>query len=297
MIGLVLALLLALCLVSLLFAWRRFLAVGLVLLTLWFLAFAAGPATWVGLQHLQASYQISRGVPPWCGRSAIVLLGAGTQSGPSSAVDPTLFGLARIERGAEVFRSCRATGADCTLIVSGGDPSGTGRSEAAIYGERLEKLGIPASALILEPESRNTWQNAAFASRLLTEGRFERAVLVTSAWHMRRAQLYFRHFAVQTSPAPADALTVAFWPPSFARNLATADLVAHEGAGLLRYRIYSWLGLNPPAVPIEGAATCTPPSAGRGGLAPDLDGDLAVAQLLAQARLQGLAPAVHLQER
>jgi uncharacterized SAM-binding protein YcdF (DUF218 family) len=44
-------------------------------------------------------------------------------------------------------------------------------------------LGGPDSALLLEPQSRNTTQNAKYTASLLGERGIERILLVTSALH------------------------------------------------------------------------------------------------------------------
>lgn len=48
------------------------------------------------------------------------------------------------------------------LLVSGGATGGQARTEAELIGERLLRLGLPESALILETEATNTGENVVF---------------------------------------------------------------------------------------------------------------------------------------
>ena len=53
--------------------------------------------------------------------------------------------------------------------------------------------GIPAAALLLEPDSHNTLANAANTARLLNALGKSRIVLVTDRLHLPRAAWLFRH--------------------------------------------------------------------------------------------------------
>jgi len=72
--------------------------------------------------------------------------------------------------------------------------------------EVLELLGVPASAILQESRSRNTYENAVEARRLLEPAGANRILLVTSALHMPRAVASFRHQGFEVIPAPTD-----FW--------------------------------------------------------------------------------------
>lgn len=263
----------ALALLSLLFlALRRSRAMAgaLVLLAGGFLLFGLGFATRPMLAWLQdpvAAHDAASDPGPWCQRNTLILLGAGTLEAPSGAIEPTLFGFARNEAAARAHHACAASGGECAILVSGGDPAGLGESEAEVYAHHLRGLGVPEASLILEGESRNTFENARFTRRLLEErlpeGREPGGLfLVTSATHMVRSDLYFRHFGMAARWLPADFVQARTWPPKVGLNLALADLAAHEFAGLLRYRTYNALGLNPPPIPAPARGACPGRSGG-----------------------------------
>lgn len=223
--------------------WRRSAAVTLALAVLLFLAEGCGllPA-WL-LRNLQEPYA-QRPAIAWEPRNAIVLLGAGTVRTPDGAVEPTLFANGRIDEALALYRECKASGNDCKLEVSGGDALHTGRPEATVYGERLQALGMPAADLLLEPRSMNTWQNAQFSAPLLRDYGAQRVLLVSSAMHLRRASLYFRHFGIRAVPVRGDWVQAREdgWPQSW--NFAVTDLALHEYVGMWRYHVYNALGWN-----------------------------------------------------
>jgi len=240
----VLLILLVLAAVLALLKWRRcsyaLLASALVLL----LAAGCGPLPIWLLAQLQSGRAASTPIE-WGQRNAIVLLGAGTvRAAGSGEVEASLFAYGRIGKAAQLYRACRRAGRECRIEVSGGDALGRGRSEAAVYAADLQRLGVDAADLLLEPRSMNTWQNAQFSGPLLKAYGADRVLLVSSAYHLRRATLYFAHFGVQAIPVPADHVDgVLSWLP-LSYNFAMADLALHEYSGIVRYHLYNAMGWN-----------------------------------------------------
>ena len=223
--------------------WRRMAGAALALAVLLFYVTGCGllPA-WL-LRHLQAPYARHPAIA-WSQRNAVVLLGAGTVRTTAGTVEPTLFANGRINEALALYRECKAGGNDCKLEVSGGDAMHTGQPEAMAYGALLQRLGVPAGDLLLEPRSMNTWQNAQFSAPLLRGYRAQQVVLVSSATHLSRASLYFSHFGIATVPARGDWLAplMDWWPQSW--NFAATDVALHEYSGIWHYRIYEALGWN-----------------------------------------------------
>ena len=89
----------------------------------------------------------------------------------------------------------------------------------------LRLAGVPADAITLEDKSLNTHENAIFSAKMLRR-RFgtNRCVLITSAWHMRRAVACFQQVSVVVTPFPANFL-------SGRRSFAPGEwLLPHEQA-------------------------------------------------------------------
>ncbi|WP_449422552.1 YdcF family protein [Rhodanobacter lindaniclasticus] len=206
------------------------------------LVVGCGPLPIGLLARLQSGYAAQP--PAWGQRNVIVLLGAGTVRAIGGEVEPSLFAYGRISKAAELYRACRQAGRACKVEVSGGDARGLGRPEAAVYAGDLQRLGVDAADLLLEPRSMNTWQNAQFSGPLLKAYGADRVLLVSSGYHLRRGTLYFAHFGIQAVPVRADYVSgVRSWLP-LSYNLAMTDLALHEYAGIARYHVYNTMGWN-----------------------------------------------------
>lgn len=231
-------------------AWRGYRrgSVAVVLVALaGTLAVGDGPLPGWMLDRLQTGY-IAQPSAPWAARNVILLLGAGTVRDAAGQAEPPLYGYGRIARAAVLYRQCHASGNDCKVLASGGDPLHNGHSEAAVYGDLLLALGVPAADLMLEQRSLSTWQNAQFSRPLLLAYQPQRVLLVSSGLHLRRSLLYFAHFGIRPEPVRGDLVrAVPSWLPQ-AWNAALFDAALHEYIGLVRYRVYNALGKNAPPV-------------------------------------------------
>lgn len=228
------------------FRWRqyRWMFYGLALLL--FFAAGCGPLPAWLLGRLQAPYAARPNVQ-WSSRNAIVLLGAGTARVAATAqVEPNIFADGRILEAYALYRSCRQAERDCKLVVSGGDAFRNGVPEADAYATVLQALGVDRSDLLLESRSMNTWQNAQFVRPMLNTYAPQRVVLVSSALHLRRAQLYFTHFGIDAMPVRGDYADVRLsWLPN-AWNVRLTDVALHEYVGVLTYHLYNAMGWNAP---------------------------------------------------
>jgi len=227
------------------FRWRRCRWALYGLAVALFLASACGPLPKWLLIHLQAPYA-KRPEISWAQRNAIVLLGAGTvRVVETYHVESSIFADGRIIEAYSLYRSCKRTGGDCKLVVSGGDPYRNGLSEAESYGPLLQSMGADSSDLILETRSMNTWQNAQFVQPLLKAYQPQRLVLVTSALHMDRALTFFAHFGMNPVPVRGDYVDVRLsWPDTW--NMRLTDIALHEYVGMLTYHLYNLMGWNAP---------------------------------------------------
>lgn len=111
---------------------------------------------------------------------AIVVLGCAVRSGAASPALARRMGCA-----IEMFRR----GAAPRLLLSGG--GGRQRSEAAAMRELAVMGGVPATAILIEAESRNTNENAVFTARLMRDRGIASLILVSDAYHLPRARLLF----------------------------------------------------------------------------------------------------------
>lgn len=141
---------------------------------------------------------------------------------------------------------------NATLVFAGG-------SAAMLYPEASEAegakrlfddfdLGDP-NRLVLENQSRDTWENAALAKALLKPKPGQRWLLVTSGWHMPRAIGVFRKAGFPVEPWPVDYRTAGpqdawrlFDSPS--KGLRRLEVAVHEWLGLIAY----WLRGRTPSL-------------------------------------------------
>jgi uncharacterized SAM-binding protein YcdF (DUF218 family) len=214
----------------------------------WLLAVGLWPLPQWLAGRLQDAYP-SQVQAPWAARNAIVLLGAGTALVPGGGVETPSVAYGRITRVAILYGACHRTGADCKVLVSGGDPLHHGQAEADVYAAVLRGLGVPATDLIIERRSNTTWQNAEYSRPLLQAYRPQRLLLVSSGIHLRRSVLYFAHFGLHPQPIRGDYLhALHAWLP-MAANAALFDASLHEYLGIARYYVYNALGWNAPKMP------------------------------------------------
>jgi uncharacterized SAM-binding protein YcdF (DUF218 family) len=113
----------------------------------------------------------------------------------------------RVALGVGLYRE----GAAPFILMSGG---GNGAmAEAAIMRDLAREAGVPETALLLETESRNTFENAAYTAHLLHGIGKIRIVLVSDRAHLPRATRMFRRAGLEVIGAagvPASSMYRAF---------------------------------------------------------------------------------------
>ena len=143
--------------------------------------------------------------PPAPAGDVIVMLGGGaTGDTPNMGEQGNLCAspASRLMAAAELYNRLHVP-----VLVSGGQVYADSGPEAVIARRELMRLGVPESAILLEPDSLNTRQNAVFSGRILREQGLSRPVLVTSAFHMERSVLNFEKEGFQVTAYPADYRT------------------------------------------------------------------------------------------
>jgi uncharacterized SAM-binding protein YcdF (DUF218 family) len=118
------------------------------------------------------------------------------------------------------------------IIVSGN------RGAAAAMGANLAALGVPGSAIELEPQAESTRENALRVKERLA-GRGGAVVLLSSDYHMRRATSAFERAGVPVKPLPFPDIAKRANGSRFWRWEALRILV-EETARLVYYRIRGW---------------------------------------------------------
>ncbi len=187
----------------LLWKWPKRAAVSLSLALLILLLGGNG---WIN-QTLIQSLEL-RHIPPTQlpGAEAIVVLGGGikAQIYPRPWVDVSEGG-DRILHGSQLYLQGKAP----LLILSGGriDWQDGGPPESTDMAKIAQALGVPPEAILEDPTSLNTHQNAVNVRQILQARGINRVLLVTSAMHMPRSLLVFQKQGINAIPAPTDFLS------------------------------------------------------------------------------------------
>jgi uncharacterized SAM-binding protein YcdF (DUF218 family) len=172
--------------------------------------------------------------------AGIIVLGGAEDT--RSTGRPELAGLSdAAERYIEsIVLARRLPGARLVFAGGSGALMGAELPEAEMARRVFEALGVDPARLTLEPHSRDTYENAVFAARILNPRPDQRWLLVTSAAHMPRAIGCFRRagFAVEAWPVDYRTprrLSLMRLNASLPDGLARMDAVTREYVGLVAY--------------------------------------------------------------
>jgi uncharacterized SAM-binding protein YcdF (DUF218 family) len=104
--------------------------------------------------------------------------------------------------------------------------------------------GVPAASIIVTEEVGNTADEAKAVRKIAEERKLKRIILVTTAWHMPRAEYLFRTRGVPVLPFPTDYYTrydepitlLDFLPQAGA--LGNTEVTLRESYGRLYYHFF-----------------------------------------------------------
>jgi len=105
----------------------------------------------------------------------------------------------RVFYGMELYKKEKAP----KIILSGGSILGE-ISEAEMMANLLQKFKVDENDILLETDSRNTHENAINTLEITQQHNINQVILVTSAFHMRRALATFRSLGIDAVPAATD---------------------------------------------------------------------------------------------
>jgi uncharacterized SAM-binding protein YcdF (DUF218 family) len=121
-------------------------------------------------------------------------------------------------------------------------------AEANYIGEYLKSIGIKSRHLIVEPNSKNTYQNALEAKIIIDSLEIESKVLLsTSTIHMKRSSACFEKQNIEFDEYRVDGLTGErkfYFDHMFIPNAETLfkwNIIIHEWLGLVSYKIAGYI--------------------------------------------------------
>ena len=209
---------------------KRWGVAALVLLWLWMTPL---PARLLGVP-LEREWLVDGKVPTaesFPQADAIVLLGGGMGGSTNIGDHAEMWTSAdRVWQAARLWQAGKAP----RILVTGG---GNEQSTKGL----LADFGVATNAMVFLERPRNTEEEAREVAASVAGSTRPKVLLVTSAWHMRRAKLMFEKYAksLDVVPAPADFEATV----GFSRGFRLAELLP-SGPFLTanEYCFHEWLG-------------------------------------------------------
>jgi uncharacterized SAM-binding protein YcdF (DUF218 family) len=170
---------------------------------------------------------------------AIVVLGGGTLDVSWSGLHPVLpaEAEARVVQGVVLYRKYHLP---LVMVGGAGNPATSSTPDADVMGLLARSLGVPAKHIITENKSRNTLEGARAVS---SQVRGRRIILVTSAYHMKRAASMFRKQGFEVIPSPAAYLSEQKSVTLYS-FIPHADRLAASASACSEYLSLRWYSLT-----------------------------------------------------
>jgi len=159
--------------------------------------------------------------------SAIVVLGAAQYNGEPS---PVLQG--RLDHAAELWEA----GVAPIIVVTGGKQEGDRVGEGYASYDELRDQGIPESALKIEVDGTNTYEQLSAAKAIVDDlGGGDSVVIVSSPYHSFRSSAIGGEVGLQPHTSPSDE-------SSSLSSLARETLAVSLGRIVSYRRLANWVG-------------------------------------------------------
>jgi uncharacterized SAM-binding protein YcdF (DUF218 family) len=120
------------------------------------------------------------------------------------------------------------------LLVTGG-PLGHGGLPVSVAMQRVLTAELAIPVRWLETRSADTWENAELSAPILRRNGIRTVLVVTHAWHMRRALVALAAAGVTAIPAPTG---LTQWPDPPEALVPTAKALLRSA-----YALHEWLGV------------------------------------------------------
>jgi uncharacterized SAM-binding protein YcdF (DUF218 family) len=184
---------------------------------------------------------------------AVVLLGGIVDEEASAASGQASYN-ENVERLVVTHRLLR-DGKARVAILSGAAmyPSLAAWGEAVMLARQLEDWGIAKDRIIIEDRARNTRENAVFSQAIARERGFGRVLIVTSAFHMPRAEECFAAVGMKVDTLSVDYRGHEHWTGGAlallprAGSLAITSAITREILGRAIYRLQGYGKAVPPS--------------------------------------------------
>ncbi len=231
---------LAIVLVSLVMIYRKPRKMGMLNLILGLMLWALStvPVANFLIHGLESEYSI----PLKPQGDVIILLGGGLIEGVPDLTGtsvPSPLMMSRIATAVRLFQRLRLP-----IIVTGGRADQNADYAVATVAKRfMMDLGVPDNLITVEARARDTMQNARLTAAICRQQGFSKPILLTAAYHLKRARMAFDAAGMEVALFPTNFLGSRGAPYTWrqllprAVALGTSSHALHEYIGILYYRI------------------------------------------------------------
>ena len=177
------------------------------------------------IHGLEVDYQI----PKTVNGDVIILLGGGIYGNVSDMTGtgaPADLMITRIVTAVRLYNEL-----DLPIIITGGKVYAHLPDEASIVKRFLIDLGVSDNHIIVEDRARDTFENARFTKRVCSQYNFSQPILLTSAYHLKRALI-----AAGFKTSRDQTFGWNDYLPG-ASSLKLFSIAAHEYIGILYYKL------------------------------------------------------------
>ena len=181
------------------------------------------PLVWLAAEPLHVSE------PPTAADAIVVFAGGVGDSGQAGGGYQE-----RVKQAVDLYKARYAP----RLIFSSGYVFAF--QEAEIMKSLAVANGVPESAIILEKQSASTHDNVRFVSEILAREGWQKILLVSSPYHMRRALLTWRGVAPQVTVVPTPVASSQFYAHATGASLEQIRGILQEYAAIVAYWLRGW---------------------------------------------------------
>ena len=183
-------------------------------------ALSIAPVSDLMVKGLESQYSIPKNVKG----DVIILLG-----GPTKGPFTRIFTAVKLQKGLDI-----------PIILSGVKSSTENYEKFSIVKRFLINLGVPSKKIIEEDQSKDTFEDVEFTQKVCERLRFSKPILVTSAYHMKRATIYFERFNIKLTPFPVGYIyrkDIPYkWYSYLPGDFLTASIAIKEYLGIISYK-------------------------------------------------------------
>lgn len=157
---------------------------------------------------------------------AIIVMGAAQYDGVPS---PLL--ASRLQHALDLWKQKQAP----LIAVTGGKRPGDRFTEGDTSRRWLTDRGVPSTDIVVESSGHSTWESIKNLAPLLTQANVHSVVVVSSSWHVQRAELSLVElgFRAHSSASPDGVLSGSSEKSKLIREIAGVSLGRIIGFGTL----------------------------------------------------------------